>query len=81
MDGIFVCADARVSGVGSALLEATKSEARARAYCRVRLDAIDTNPRARHGFVACETASIGPLRYIYGFQSATTMMCPLKTSG
>lgn len=80
MDGIFVAPDARGQGVGTALLNAIKAEAKTRSYARVRLDVIDSNPRARalyerSGFVATQTHQLGPLRYIFGFKSATTMVC------
>ena len=46
MDGIFVSEAARGQGIGGALLEAVCDEARRRGLARVRLDVIDTNPRA-----------------------------------
>lgn len=79
MDGIFVDANARGKGVGSALLKAVIAEAQRRGYAQVRLDVIDTNPRARAlyermGFVAQDTQQLGLLRYIFGFSAATTMV-------
>lgn len=79
MDGIFVADAAQGKGVGTALLDAICDEARTRGYAEVRLDVIDTNPRARalyerRGFVAGETHGLGPLRYIFGFRSATVMV-------
>jgi len=79
MDGIFVTEHARGQGVGTALLDAICDEARARGYAEVRLDVIDSNPRAhalylREGFVAVDTHKLGLLRYIFGFESATTMI-------
>jgi len=79
MDGIFVTPDARGRGVGTALLDAICAEARARQYAEVRLDVIDSNPRARAlyertGFVAKGTMQLGPLRHVFGFRSATTMV-------
>lgn len=79
MDGICVAAEARGQGVGAALLDAIKRHAQAGGMTHVRLDVIDTNPRARalyerQGFVAQETAWIGPLRLIFGFRSATRMI-------
>lgn len=78
MDGICVDAKARGQGVGSALLDAVAQEARARGLSDVRLDVIDSNPRAkalyeRKGFVEGKTSDLGPLRHIFGFKSATTM--------
>lgn len=79
MDGIFVESNARGQGVGSALLIAIMNEARKRGYPSLRLDVIDKNPRAkalyeRHGFKHLETKSLGPLRHIFKFQNATTMV-------
>lgn len=85
MDGIFVAPTARGRGVGTALLDAITQTAQDRGYQEVRLDVIDTNPRARAlyeraGFTAIKTQSIGPLRLIFGFQYATTMVKPVQTS-
>lgn len=78
MDGIAVHPQARGQGAGSALLAAIKAEAGARGLSGVRLDVIDSNPRARalyerHGFVAGKTEDIGPLRWLFGFRHATEM--------
>lgn len=82
MDGIFVTDAARGKGVGTALLEAICAEARTRGYKEVRLDVIDTNPRARalydrEGFVAADVQRLGALSHVFGFKSATTMIRPL----
>jgi ribosomal protein S18 acetylase RimI-like enzyme len=79
MDGLCVSEGARGRGVGTALLAAITDEARVRGYGAVRLDVIDTNPRARalyerQGFVAVRTAGLGVLRHVFGFDSATTMV-------
>ncbi|WP_342068992.1 GNAT family N-acetyltransferase [Yoonia algicola] len=79
MDGIFVAPEARGMGVGTALLDAIIDEAKRRGYDQVRLDVIDTNPRAKSlylhvGFKEINTVSIGPLKYIFGFSSSTTMV-------
>ena len=79
MDGIFVCASERGKGVGSALLSALYEEAKNRGYSEIRLDVIDSNPRAkslyeREGFVATKSQSLGPLSLIFGFKSATAMV-------
>jgi len=79
MDGIAVASDHRGSGVGSALLDAICSEASRRGKAQVRLDVIDSNPKARAlyerlGFVAGQVTVIGPLRHVFGFESATTML-------
>lgn len=78
MDGIFVAEDARGQGVGSALLEAVCAQARDRGLARVRLDVINTNPRARAlyeraGFKAVSEEKTGVLEAVFGFSSATRM--------
>ncbi|MGQ0563983.1 MAG: GNAT family N-acetyltransferase [Gemmobacter sp.] len=82
IDGICVAAHARGQGVGTALIEALARDARARPYAELRLDVIDTNLRARAlyerlGFRAVRTEQIGPLRLLFGFQRAITMVRPL----
>lgn len=79
MDGICVGVDARGCGLGTALLQAIKDEARARGKTAVRLDVIATNPRARalyerEGFDAIGTETLGPLRPVFGFRSSTRML-------
>jgi ribosomal protein S18 acetylase RimI-like enzyme len=79
MDGICVDVRARGLGVGTALLAAIKQEARDRSLKQVRLDVIDTNPRARalyarEGFVAGPPQHIGPLRLLFGFSNSTPMI-------
>lgn len=81
MDGIFVAEHARGKGVGTLLLKAVKAKARGLGCSQVRLDVIDTNPRARQlyereGFRAVATEDLGPLRHIFGFTRATTMTAP-----
>ena len=66
--------------VVSALIRAIKHEAVDRGLSTVRLDVIDTNPRARalyerHDFVATGTQRLGLLRHVFGFHSATAMVC------
>lgn len=78
MDGIFVAPEARGSGAGTALLSAVKARARALGLASVRLDVIDTNPRARalyerEGFTAGAEHHLGPLRHLFGFRSSTEM--------
>lgn len=78
MDGICVDASVRGQGVGGALLEAIKAEAARRDCSSVRLDVIDTNPRAealyrRQGFRPGDREHLGPLRHLFGFRSALRM--------
>ena len=79
MDGIFVTAAARGRGIGTLLLNAVKAKSRALGDGTVRLDVIDINPRAkalyqRHGFVKTATQSTGPLKFVFGFSFAETMI-------
>ncbi|MHA3913753.1 GNAT family N-acetyltransferase [Halovulum sp. GXIMD14793] len=79
MDGIFVQEKARGLGVGTALLHAVEQEAQARGLAEVRLDVIDTNPRARalyerQGPLAKDVQSTGFLKPLFGFAEATTMI-------
>ncbi|NUB44748.1 GNAT family N-acetyltransferase [Fertoebacter nigrum] len=79
LDGICVDRSARSTGIGTALLAAICAEARQRGYPGVRLDVIDTNWRARalyerNGFVVTGTQRLGPLRHVFGFAAATTMV-------
>ena len=82
IDGICVAAGARGQGVGTALIEALAHDARALVYREMRLDVIDTNLRARAlyerlGFRAVRRETLGPLRHLFGFQTAITMVRPL----
>nr|WP_245220596.1 MULTISPECIES: GNAT family N-acetyltransferase [unclassified Ruegeria] len=84
MDGIFVAAGSRGKGVGTALLDAVKREARKQNMSVVQLDVIDTNPRARalykrEGFRPVGEEKTGPLSYVFGFSSATKMSWVVKS--
>jgi len=79
MDGIAVVPEMRGHGVGSALLDEVQRETARRGKTNIRLDVIETNPRAkslyeRKGFVADGVQSTGLLRYVFGFNSATAML-------
>ena len=78
MDGIFVEPAARGQGVGTALLNAIEVHCAHQGLRQIRLDVIDTNPRARAlyerlGFAERSVLSLGPLRAVFGFSSATEM--------
>lgn len=78
----FVAQAARGKGVGGQLLDAVTARAAELALRVVRLDVIDTNPRAqalyeRKGFVAMTRSHTGPLRHIFGFRSALRMERPV----
>ncbi|MEL7213928.1 MAG: GNAT family N-acetyltransferase [Pseudomonadota bacterium] len=82
MDGICVDAAARGHGVGTLLMGTILEEARRRGLSQVRLDVIDSNPRARAlyerlGFQAGATESYAWLKPLFGFKSATRMTHPL----
>jgi ribosomal protein S18 acetylase RimI-like enzyme len=79
LDGLCVAPKARGQGVGTALLEAVAIEAQARGYGAVRLDVVDTNPRARalyerEGFRVVNETRMGLLRHVFGFASSATMV-------
>jgi len=78
MDGIAVDESMRGRGIGSRLLNAVVDHAKDAGYDTVRLDVVDTNPRAqqlyeRKGFVAINTEHYPYLRRIFGFGASTTM--------
>lgn len=82
LDGICVAEDARGLGIGSALIGAICDEARARGHSAVRLEVVDSNPRARAlyerlGFVVTQETPIGALRVVFGFRAALTMIKPV----
>ncbi len=78
MDGIAVAAAARGRGIGTRLLAAVCDHARDLRKTGVRLDVVDTNPRARslyerQGFIAVERTGTGPFRAVFSFRTVTTM--------
>ncbi len=78
IDGFSVQAAARGQGVGAALLEAAVAYARAQGFDAVQLDVVGSNWRARgfyqrHGFTVQSQRKIGPLRFIFGFDSTVRM--------
>lgn len=82
MDGIFVEPAARGQGVGTALLNAIETYAAREGFQQIRLDVIDTNPRARSlyerlGFSERAVMSLGPLKSVFGFSTATEMTKPV----
>ncbi|MGI9514462.1 MAG: GNAT family N-acetyltransferase [Anderseniella sp.] len=65
-------------GVGTTLLHAVERHAEACGLKRIRLDVIDTNPRARtryerQGFVKRTIHSLGPFAPVFGFSHAAEM--------
>jgi len=78
MDGIMVDESMRGKGIGSRLLDAIMTYACAQNYQHVRLDVVDTNPRARQlyerkGFIAQKSEHYRWLKPIFGFSGTTTM--------
>lgn len=85
MDGIIVTEQARGQGVGTALLDAVTRQARQLGKSWVRLDVIDSNPRARslyerRGFVPTGDVELGPFSRVFGFRKATTMRLDVKAA-
>ena len=85
MDGIAVATDQRGNGVGKLLIKAIVSHAKSAGFHRVRLDVVNSNPRAkalyeRMGFTAFGEENIGLLKYIYGFSSVTKMLLEIENS-
>ena len=79
MDGIAVDAECRGQGLGGKLLDQIIDYARLHHYQRVRLDVIDSNPRAKKlyeakGFVAEKTEHYPYLKWLLGFSGSTTMV-------
>ncbi|NDJ63029.1 MAG: GNAT family N-acetyltransferase [Chloroflexi bacterium] len=82
LDGIAVHADARGQGVGSRLFAAIFAFAAEQGCTQIRLDVVDSNPRARQlyerlGFVAAKTARV-PFMQPMGFTAVTTMTLDLQ---
>ena len=86
MDGIAVAERARGTGVGTRLLHEVIAYARDHAFGTIRLDVVDTNPRARalyerFGFVAERTEQTPYLKRWLGFGAATTMVADVASAG
>ena len=86
MDGIAVDAGIRGRGVGSLLIEEVAAVAAEQDCWEIRLDVIDTNPRARalyerRDFTAIRTERTPYLRGLLGFGAVTTMRRPVEANG
>ncbi|MGW0697883.1 GNAT family N-acetyltransferase [Streptomyces sp. NPDC002867] len=86
MDGIAVDPGIRGRGVGSLLIEEVAAVAVEQDCREIRLDVIDTNPRARalyerRGFTAVRTEHTPYLRGLLGFGAVTTMRRAVGTRG
>lgn len=78
MDGIVVAPSHRGRGIGSLLLDAVETLAHERGKTTIRLDVVDTNPRARalyekRGFAVKSTQRTPYFRPFFGFGGVTTM--------
>lgn len=85
VEGLVVHPDLRGQGVGTQLLEEIFRYARERSLRAVRLEVVDTNPRARQlyerlGFVAVRTHRFPLLEPLLGFRAVTTMIKPMAPS-
>ncbi len=79
IDGICVAPAARNQGIGTLLLDAICDLATQRGHSAIQLEVVDTNVRARAlyerlGFRVTTTQSLGPLRHVFGFSAALTMV-------
>ncbi len=79
MDGIVVDGEARGKGIGSMLLDQIIDYAKEHKFKSIRLDVIDSNPRAQKlyetkGFVASSVESFPYLKWLIGFSGSTTMI-------
>jgi len=79
MDGICVDKQMRGQGVGSALLASIQAFAQENGYQTIRLDVVDTNPKARKlyeriGFEAQETQRHPFTQKLLGFSASTRMV-------
>jgi len=82
MDGIVVDPDYRGKGIGSQLFASLIEYGHAKQYSTIRLDVIDTNPKARRlyerlGFKEHSTEHFEFLRGVLGFGASTTMIYQL----
>ncbi|MEV4682232.1 GNAT family N-acetyltransferase [Streptomyces kurssanovii] len=86
MDGIAVDPGTRGRGIGSLLLDEVAAVAAEHDCREIRLDVIDTNPRARalyerRGFTAVRTEHTPYLRGLLGFGAVTSMRRPVEANG
>lgn len=84
LDGIVVDASMRGHGIGSRLLHELSQFAASDGYASVRLDVIDTNPKARRlyerkGFKTTRTDRFGYLRWLLGFGASTTLVRDVRS--
>lgn len=85
LDGIVVDEKYRGCGFGSKLLDAVINHAKKNNYNSVRLDVIDSNPRAKKlyltkGFIEIQADSFPYLKWLIGFSGSSTMIYEIKTT-
>lgn len=78
VDGVVVAPAARGRGVGGALIEAVAALARREGLERVRLEVVDSNPRARalyarRGFETMAVRRLPLMKPVFGFAASETM--------
>lgn len=83
MDGIAVDSGFRGQGIGSELLDQIIHYAAENGFDSVRLDVIDSNPRARKlyelkGFVEVSSESFPYLKWLIGVSGSTTMVLKVE---
>ena len=83
MDGIAVDASCRGQGIGTLLLKGVLQYGLENGYEQVRLDVIDTNPKAKKLYLRMGFKELGTYRSkffekLVGFSAATTMVYDLK---
>jgi ribosomal protein S18 acetylase RimI-like enzyme len=83
LDAICVDAKARGQGIGSGLLNQIQHYAKYQGYKHIRLDVIDTNPKAKvlyqkMGFELERRESFAYLKNYFGFSGVDTMVYPIK---
>jgi len=83
MDGIVVDSNMRRRGIGGKLLDEIAKYANAHKFNRIRLDVINTNPRAKKlykhkGFKTVKEELYPYLNWLLGFSGSTTMELRLK---
>ncbi|MEM7268476.1 MAG: GNAT family N-acetyltransferase [Pseudomonadota bacterium] len=79
IEGVVVASDVRSRGVGTEMLDALVDLAKTRGFRQVRLEVVDTNPRAkalyeREGFSVEGRESIWPFHGLFGFRRSDVMV-------
>lgn len=85
VDGLAVDPDFRGQGIGTAMMVALESRAAGQGVSILRLEVVDTNPRARKlyrrlGFELLREQTVWPVGSLFGFRSSMVMIKPLTDS-